>query len=296
MPVFKKDIPNDPKTLLKRIKGSFPDIGWGSYVYIDEGWDHEVIILDNKLVFRFPNDAQYSLKNETEVLKNLKSLVPLAIPDYSFIAPDFSFVGYKLIAGQVLSKEFFDSLSVDSRTEIAKQLAGFLSALHKIPLDSPYLSLVEKASMRQFQNEVRQQTTEYLKPVLGSQDLSLVMEIIEKIDLLLAKPLPSVFLHGDVYSRHLLWDTDTNKLGIIDFSDMYIGDPAYDFAELHEYGQQFVYEVYKYYSGPKDETFLDRAWAYQRWVGVFMMTDHFVYGKTPFEEARQTFDRTKNGH
>lgn len=295
MPVFKKDIPNDPSTLLKRIKHIFPDLNWGSYIYIDEGWDHEVIILDNRVVFRFPNDDQYSLKNEIMVLDKLNPLVNLAIPTYSYVAPDFSFAGYELVAGRPLSKQLFDELTADDRSVLAKQLADFLSILHQLPTNADYLSEVAQSDIKQYQAEMKQQADQYLKPVLIPEDFSLVQKIIDDIDKLLAQALPTAFLHGDIYNRHLLWDGGTRQLGIIDFSDMNIGDPAYDFAELYEYGQDFVKETYEFYTGPKDKLFLERAWTYQRWVGVFMMTDHFVYGKTTFEESRQTFDRTKAG-
>lgn len=39
--------------------------------------------------------------------------------------------------------------------------------------------------------------------------------------------------------------------------------------------------------------FLERVWTYQRWVGVFVMTDHFVNQTIAFEEPREIFDRTK---
>jgi aminoglycoside 2''-phosphotransferase len=48
------------KSLLKKISDEFPHIAWSSYRYVDEGWDHEVIILDEKIVFRFPTDQQYT--------------------------------------------------------------------------------------------------------------------------------------------------------------------------------------------------------------------------------------------
>jgi aminoglycoside 2''-phosphotransferase len=82
-------------------------------------------------------------------------------------------------------------------------------------------------------------------------------------------------------------------LGIIDFSDMTRDDPARDFAEIYEYGREFVQAVYDQYDGPKDRTFLDRAWIYQCWTAVFMMTDHFNYQKTSFDVARETFDRVR---
>ncbi len=74
---------------------------------------------------------------------------------------------------------------------------------------------------------------------------------------------------------------------------MCLGDPAVDFAEIFEYGKEFVEEVYSLYAGTKDATFLERAWQYQRWIGVNMMTDYFESQKTPFEVAKQTFDRAK---
>ena len=60
------------------------------------------------------------------------------------------------------------------------------------------------------------------------------------VDVLLATDLPEVVVHNDVYSRHLLWDDAAARLGVIDFSDMCLGDPAVDFAELYEYGEAFV--------------------------------------------------------
>ena len=50
--------------------------------------------------------------------------------------------------------------------------------------------------------------------------------------------------------------------------------------------------IYDLYTGPKDADFLKRAWIYDLWTGVYMLADHFEYGKTSFEVARETFDRT----
>ena len=58
-------------------------------------------------------------------------------------------------------------------------------------------------------------------------------------------------------------------------------------------GEEFVRAVYERYTGPGDSGFLDRAWTYQRWVGVYMLTDHFEVGKTTWSVARATFDRCR---
>lgn len=143
------------------------------------------------------------------------------------------------------------------------------------------------------QQEIRQGVDVRLRTVLAPGELAEVEQILSDVDELLAADLPEVFVHNDVYSRHLLWDEVAGRLGVIDFSDMCLGDPAVDFAELHEYGPEVVEAVYARYTGPKDGGFLDRAWTYQRWIGVYMLTDHFEVGKTSRSVARETFDRVR---
>lgn len=285
----------DPEVLLALITKNFPEVSWNSYKYIDEGWDHEVIILDNKLVFRFPNDDEYleHLQNELKVLPRLLSLVKARIPDYKFVAPDSTCAGYELVPGETITKEYFDSLSAEERASLASQLAEFMSTMHTLIKKGHDFSSVVPSDMTEHQEQLREQAVKYLKGTLTGQEYAAAEEIIKDTDTVLARGHPIVFLHGDMYQRHLLWDQNSKQLGIIDFSDMNRGDPAFDFAELYEYGKDFVQEIYDQYTGPKYAGFLERAWTYQRWVGVFMMVDHFLWGKTSFTEAREIFDRVK---
>lgn len=284
-----------PETLLQRIRAIFPDLVWDSYRYIDEGWDHEVLILDQKLVFRFPNDDEYfkQLYGETQALKRLKTFVSVQIPDYTYIAPDHSFAGYPYIPGQPLHRDLFDSLRPDARKLIAEQLASLLSAMHQLVGQGHDFTLVMPSDMKEQQARIKTQAKQYLPAVLSAEDFATIKDIMAETDRLLALTLPTVLIHGDIYNNHLLWDEVTKQLGAIDFSDMNLGDPAFDFAELYEYGESFVQEVYSYYTAPKDATFLSRAWTYQRWVAVFMLVDHFISNKTSFAIARETFDRVK---
>jgi len=290
-----KQSPRKPQALLARITNAFPELQWGAYIYLDQGWDHEVLILDNRLVFRFPNDEHYLklLRNEADVLERLKPLVTAAIPEYRYFAPDGSFAGYPIVQGKPVLKSVFEKFKPDDREALAEQLARLLSSMHTFVQNGHSENLTFSSYMDDDQGQTKRQADEYLKTVLGTDDFALTQAILAEVDALLELPLPAVLLHGDIYHDHLLWDQDAKQLGVIDFSDMALGDPAFDFAELYEYGEDFVRQIYGLYTGPKDETFLERAWAYQRWVGVYMMTDHFVHHKTSFEEARQTFDWVK---
>ena len=286
-----------PEQLLARIRQAFPDIAWSRFRYLDEGWDHEVIILDEAWVFRFPNDPAYSelLKGEIAVLGQLQPLISsVRIPAYTYVAPDESFAGYAYVQGSPLTPQYLAALSASDRTSIIRKLAAFLSAMHRVELAAPEFQAVPLSDLAETQTEDKQLARQYLQPVLISDEYRHVEDILAEMDTLLSDPVPAVFLHGDMYSAHLLWDNAEKELSIIDFSDMNRGDPAFDFAELYDYGPEFVEGLYAHYDGPKDDTFLGRAQTYQKWVGVFMMVDHFIHHKTSFEKARETFDKTKN--
>ena len=282
----------DVEVLLTRIRGAFPGLTWQNYRYNDDGWDHEVVILDERIVFRFPNDDDYrgQLKREIEILRKLSSAVSARIPDYAYIAPDVSFAGYNMIPGEVLTVQKFKMYPEETQAEIIRQLAEFLTQIHRT--DHPFMNRLEN-SMHEYHAELKQQAEQFLKSKLSDQDYRYVQEIIEDTDELLKRNLPATYIHGDLYHNHLLWDEQARKLGVIDFSDMELGDPAKDVSELYEYGKEFARAVYEQYRGPKDNTFLQRAWTYQRWIGVFMMVDHFINDKMPFEDSREIFDRTK---
>jgi aminoglycoside phosphotransferase (APT) family kinase protein len=284
-----------PQALLARLAAEFPELSWQSYEYVDRGWDHEVLILDGRLVFRFPNDDLYlrRLRAEVEILERIGPLAAVRVPRYAHVAADGSFAGYPLVPGVALTKQHFDSLPVDERAEIARQLAGLLSLIHTFAGSQIDFAMVAASDLEDSQAEIKAQARARLPAVLSRRDMALVEEIIADSDLLLAEPISPVLIHGDIYGEHLLWDAREQRLGVIDFSDMNLGDAAFDFAELHEYGDNFVNDVYRRYDGPKDVRFIERSWRYLRWVAVYMMTDHFIYHKTSFETARATFDLVK---
>ncbi len=60
---------------LKKIKRYFPEIKFKNSKLIEKGWDHDVIVLDNKYIFRFPKKEKYQERLKSE-MKFLKYLAP----------------------------------------------------------------------------------------------------------------------------------------------------------------------------------------------------------------------------
>ncbi len=120
---------------INKIRKEFPTLIWQSAVSNTTGWDHNVLILDNKYVFRFPwnEDSTLALQDEIPLLNFLRHKVSLPIPKYIYVPQDKSFAGYDIILGERFSKTLFTKLNQTQKIKIAKQLARFLTELHAIP-------------------------------------------------------------------------------------------------------------------------------------------------------------------
>lgn len=255
--------------LLGKIRQEFPQLAFNQAELITVGWDHEVIILDSAIVFRFPDDDEYmqKLSGEIHTLKKLESIVTIAIPHYEFIAKDASFAGYRIVAGNFLNTAYVEKMNFTERQVLIRQLAQFLTELHSSIANRNDFPHLEPSYLKDDQTHIKVIAKRHLPSVLTEYEMNEVTAILSDIDALLEQRIPAVFIHGDVYSSHLLWDADSKKLGIIDFSDMCLGDPAIDFSELHEFGSAFVNEVYKAYLGPKDESFFGSGMEISKMAG-----------------------------
>jgi len=283
----------NPAALLKRIKYEFPKISWNNYEFLNHGWDHEVIILDNKLVFRFPNSSKYlsAFKDEVNLLNYLVTKTKTKIPNYKYVVSDYSFAGYEIIPGTELSEELFQLLTIEEKQKIAEQLAEFLTAIHTVNVNELSRFNIATADMVSEAKKLRKQVNKFLQGVLTKDEYAQVLQILEEVDVIVNKPLPVALIHNDISSSHIIWDSVSKTVGIIDFSDRCLSDPAYDFMELFLYGKVFAEQVFGMYEGLKDEEFLHRAWVYLKRLGVYILVDSFINDKITYKKAKTLFDK-----
>ncbi len=284
---------NDPNVLLKRITEEFPEVNWSAYEFINHGWDHEVIILDDKLVFRFPASSEYlpGLEDEVRLLDHLSSKIDFRIPRYKYVARDRSFAGYGIIPGIELTEEAFAELSDEDRAILAAQLAKFLTGLHTVTVNELQQFNVSHVDLKAEAQKLRAQAKQYLRPVLTEQEHQHALNVLSDFDALLGSDYPLALTHNDISPKHIIWNQATKQVGIIDFSDRAISDPAFDFTELFLYGRSFTETVYEAYAGPKDDNFLDRATIYLKRIGVYMLIDSFLTDRISYKEAKALFDK-----
>jgi aminoglycoside phosphotransferase (APT) family kinase protein len=273
--------------LLRRVR---PDLRWRSVRYVDDGWDHEVLLLDDRFVVRIPNEEHYrrTLDAEAAVFDRLRGDLRAAVPRIAWLAPDRRLSVHAFVHGAALTPDRLARMPARDRDEAADQLAELLAAIHGIdpgvlPPGTASWTVAEE------NDEVAALAATGLPGLLTPAELDAVDRILRDVPALLAAAPADVLVHGDVYEDHLLWDDDARRLGLIDFSDLALGDPAIDFAELVDYGRAFLADVVRRYGG--DPALLDRAGRYGRWLAVYLMTDHLVSRKTSFAVARIPFDR-----
>ena len=131
----------------------------------------------------------------------------------------------------------------------APEVGAFLEALHAVPLEEARAIGVPEVDLG---------TEQYPKlvatalPLLGPRSRAWLETRFEGF--LRAggsRAAARVLVHGDISHQHLLTDASGALLGVIDFADAMIADPALDFAGLLNQGSwEFLRRVLAAYTGP----------------------------------------------
>jgi len=241
---------------LERIKSIFPQ----RIVKVDlhdGGDDFLVFEINSTWMFRFPrNDAsQKALEQEMKFLSKFNDLSPLRIPNYQYVGDHFA--GYAKIHGSRLSEELFQSHSKSVQIEMAKRIGEFLTALHNFPITEA-AGLGIKEAWDGLHHKSGAAFLELVAPQLSPSVRKRSMFCMEE---LLAEQFEDTVIHGDFYfPDHIFFDESQNELGVIDFGDVTVYDPAHDFQCVVEIGGEAFFEaVMKHYEGEKDPKLLKRS-------------------------------------
>lgn len=241
------------------IREKYPNITIREYEKNTIGQKNDVIMINNKLVFRFPKykDGIKKLKIETEVLKMLNNHRALNIPNPIYnnfekheIGKFFS--GYRMIPGKPLWRDTF--LNIEDKQIIANQLANFLKEFHNIltdevkELDIPVCDSYQK--WKDFSNEIKGKLFRFMR-----EDAKLQFENHFKVFLSKEEnfDFETTLVHGDFGPSNILYDEETKRVsGIIDFGEVRYDDPAIDFASMigpFGYGEAFIRRFHNVYKG-----------------------------------------------
>jgi aminoglycoside phosphotransferase (APT) family kinase protein len=251
------------------IHAQFPNVRPGRVHWLGEGYDSTAFDVDNVWVFRFPKrrDVERQLLMEMRLLPLMAGDSPLPVPLYRFNgtpSPLFPrhFGGYRKLAGvPAIGLDLADAV----RDRLAPKLASFLSHLHGFPLGHVADQGIPRRGRDSAMDEARTEALEDIGTVSRvAPDVvtGAWLEVLADAPARGNEPYVSDSLvHGDLAAEHFLYDSATASLcGVIDWSDVAIGDPAVDLdGVFHWSGARFLDAVLSSYRGPVDDATLARA-------------------------------------
>jgi aminoglycoside 2''-phosphotransferase len=221
--------------------------------------------------------AEAGYAKEARLLPALGPHLPVAVPAPRWVAgPSARFpggvLGYPLLPGTPLQPAH---LTPASGPRLATEIAGFLRALHRFPvaealgLPSPDSEMAGWAAMQAT-------VLPALRGLLAAAEYQTVARWWAAF---LADPAlrayPPALVHGDLWYENILVDDAGQRIvGVVDFEDAAVGDPAQDFATLRHLGAPFadaVLAAYRAAGGTLDPGFahrLQRRWELREFDGL----------------------------
>ncbi len=286
--------------LAKNIIGKqFDELAPVTLKCIGEGWDNKVFLVNEQYIFRFPRReiAAGLIERENVVLKQLQKIVNLKVPNpiYSGKPSDeypYYFHGYPMIPGL---SGCHAELKEHERVKSIAPFAEFLRRLHSID-EAKARGMGAKDQIFD-RTDVDNGCVQLLERALKINDRNIAkidrdifdeeMQIAKGIQL----PKTKVLVHGDLYSRHLMFDKN-ELIGIIDWGDVGINSPAVDLGVVFSFYPENCHQAFFDIYGAVDQQTL----GYARFLGLYSAITVMLYGydvddKQLMSEARHAILR-----
>jgi len=254
------------------IRKIFPNLRWTKARLITSGWDYNILLLDDNFVVRIPKniEAKKRMLANFCLLMYLQKKIDASIPVPILKDAKSKIAVYKAVNGTVISEIRYKKLSFSQKNELAREIAVFLSQLHKIPIGALRQCQIPKKNII-LKNKKIINNVKFIYPHLTQQEKNALNDFMKKRKKTL-KGFKPTLTHGDLTSENIFINKNSiNRLGIIDFSDASIDDPAQDFSALFSYGDQFVNNALKYYKGSQKRGIFKRARIYYQEMAVKLM-------------------------
>jgi len=264
------------------IRSRFPDFLMESIYFVGEGSDFCAYAVNDEYLFRFGanDESEERLRWEQYLLPRLQSQLDVRLPKFEIICPMGNgrpLCVYRMIKGEPFREEVYKALPDDSKARVAKQLADFLTVLHAFPVEEAIACGVRELSGQEQCREFRDGAHKIIYPQLSEQERNTCEWWFQEY---LRTPAYSSYkralIHGDLQGRHVLFDPESESItGIIDFSDIWVGDPDHDLHYLlREHGQDFLENLLKYYHHEDHE----RLFWKSRFFYLLRCLDEIIWG------------------
>ena len=240
------------------VAAEFPALAPIRAAYLGEGCDSVAFVVNGKLVFRFPKRADVAdqLLREVELLPDVQRHVPVPIPVYSHVGRPSErfphpFGAYSMLPGVPAIQWEPASLPLEAT---ATALAGVLSGLHRWDRTDAARLGIPPLDIDDLIEEVRADALDdfaFLTQLAPDRPLERWRTFVADAPEPSHGDRPASVIHADLAAEHVLFDRTTGTVtGIIDWSELAVGDPSIDFSGIfHWGGEPLIARVLRHYEG-----------------------------------------------
>jgi aminoglycoside 2''-phosphotransferase len=229
---------------------------------------------DHRLMFRFPRwaDAAKAVGREVRLLDFLGGSVTIPIPRPVFVGTmnrprGWPFFVYERLPGKPLT-----NVSALSRVE-RQRLTRFLIKLF-VELSGCRTGTLRRIGLPpgdkdswavrfiRLERRYRRVAAGYIEADLHQRIAELFESFYHSLSDSRYRP---TLVHGDLWPSHILWNHTTGSpVGVIDWEDARLGDPAFDLASFGGIGAEFTKALVRGRKSGRDNLFEKRLLFYRR--------------------------------
>jgi aminoglycoside 2''-phosphotransferase len=174
----------------------------------------------------------------------LEAAVTVKIPVfvYSHVVNDgLPFGGYRLLPGEAMTRERFNKLEPHVQQRLFQELYDFLMSLHGV--DPAKVPVLKEEALVGVYNQTQRHFHDRLSQLIESEVVHKIEAVFMAYEANLANLSTGLaVIHSDLKPAHVLFDANEGHLtGVLDWGDVALGDPDYDFAVVNEFfGADFL--------------------------------------------------------
>lgn len=238
----------------------------GGFEVVEHGWEQHVLVDHEKnIVYRYPRNqnAADKLADEVAVLESLRhTIFNVAIPVLRHHNAQYTVYDY--IPGDVIDETTAKDLTDDQAEKIGHDLGIFFSILHATnPEVIRHKSTKQTASLLEY----------YVERINKAKDADFYAHAQNLLAKIKHDDDDEVVVHGDLHGLNMVIDPiSKNLIGIIDFSELELGNRHQDFRKIFMADSRFLDPAISAYLSTTSVS-LDaekvKVWAYvNEWANI----------------------------
>lgn len=243
--------------VVAQLRQEFPTCGdIEPLTVLGQGFSSLAVESADGYVFLIARNGDPKYTSEIAFLEQVGDQLPVTVPKPEFTKPHI--IGYRKLMGQSLE----DNLDAIDQDQLSLAVAQFMVTLHSLTPPTDLSAITWQDNLRIYQQR-RDETANIIREQMTPTETTTIAHWWESFlaDERMAVYQPAV-VHGDLWYGNMLADSQGELTAVIDWENVAITDPAYDFVPQIYLGETFdskVREAYQQNGGIIDANLLHRV-------------------------------------